>query len=44
MHNLVVRFVHVMAPLARLLGPGGIHPVVAESILVKQQLLMSRCT
>ena len=27
-------FVHVMATLARLLGPGGIRSVVAESVLV----------
>jgi hypothetical protein len=29
-----------IATLARLLGPGGIRSVVAESILVKQQLLI----
>src|SRR5713101_4800638 len=29
-----------MATLARLLGPGGIRSVVAESVLVKQQLLI----
>src|SRR6266705_6732019 len=40
MSNLVVLFVHVIATLARLLGPGGIRSVVAESVLVKQQLLI----
>ena len=40
MRNLVILFVHVMATLARLLGPGGIRSVVAESVLVKQQLLI----
>jgi putative transposase len=40
MRNLVILFVHVVATLARLLGPGGIRSVVAESVLVKQQLLM----
>src|ERR1700732_3949948 len=40
MSNLVVLFVHVMATVARLLGPGGIRSVVAESVLVKQQLLI----
>jgi hypothetical protein len=40
MRNLVILFVHVMATLARLLGPGGICSVIAESVLVKQQLLI----
>jgi hypothetical protein len=40
MREFVILFVHVMATLARLLGPGGIRPVVAESVLVKQQLLI----
>ena len=30
----------LLATLARLLGPGGIRSVVAESVLVKQQLLI----
>jgi hypothetical protein len=40
MRNLVILFVHVMATLARLLRPGGIRSVVADSVLVKQQLLI----
>src|SRR5271166_6563022 len=40
MRNLVILFVHVVATLARLLGPGGMRSVVAESVLVKQQLLI----
>ena len=40
MRDLVILFVHLMATLARLLGPGGIRSVVAESVLVKQQLLI----
>src|SRR6266700_2314568 len=40
MRELVILFVHAMATLARLLGPGGIRSVVAESVLVKQQLLI----
>ena len=40
MRNLVILFVHVMATLTRLLGPGGIRSVVAESVLAKQQLLI----
>src|ERR1700731_1193936 len=40
MHELVILFVHAIATLARLLGPGGIRSVVAESVLIKQQLLI----
>src|ERR1035437_257636 len=40
MRNLVILFVHVLATLARLWGPGGIRSVVAESVLVKHQLLI----
>src|SRR6187397_1795705 len=40
MRDLVILFVYVIATLARLLGPGGIHAVVAESVLIKQQLLI----
>src|SRR5205809_7280140 len=42
MRELVILFVHALATLARLLGPGGIRSVVAESVLVKQQLLINR--
>src|SRR6478735_8037884 len=40
MRDLVVLFVHLIATFARLLGPGGIRSVVAESVLIKQQLLI----
>ena len=40
MRDLVILFVHVIATLARLLGPGGIRSVIAESVLLKQQLLI----
>jgi hypothetical protein len=40
MRDLVILFVHVIATLVRLLGLGGIRSVVAESVLVKQQLLI----
>ena len=40
MHDLVILFVHLIATLARLLGPGGVRSVVAESVLIKQQLLI----
>ena len=40
MRNLLILFIHVVATLARLMGPGGLRSVVAESLLVKQQLLI----
>ena len=38
MRDLVIFLVHVIVTLSRLLGPGGIRSVVAESVPVKQQL------
>jgi hypothetical protein len=40
MRDLVVLFLHLLTTLARLAGPGGARAVVAESVLVKQQLLV----
>jgi hypothetical protein len=40
MRDLAVLFLHILATVARLAGPGGARAVVAESDLVKQQLLM----
>src|ERR1700732_1850608 len=40
MRNLVVLFIHLIATLARLLGPGGVRSIVAESLLLKHQLLI----
>ena len=40
MRDLTVLFLHLLATLARLVGPGGARSVVAESVLVKQQLLI----
>ena len=40
MRNLVVLFIHFIATLARLLGPGGVRSLVAESLLLKHQLLI----
>jgi hypothetical protein len=34
MRNLAVLFIHLIAVLARLLGPGGVRSVVAESLLL----------
>src|ERR1700676_1890890 len=40
MHDLAVLVLHLLATVARLAGPGGARAVVAESVLVKQQLLI----
>ncbi len=40
MRDLAVLFVHLLTTVARLAGPGGARSVVAESVLVKQQLLI----
>ena len=40
MRDLVVLFIHFIATLARLLGPGGARSIVAESLLLKHQLLI----
>jgi hypothetical protein len=40
MRDLVILFLHLLATIARLAGPGGARSVVAESVLVKHQLLI----
>src|SRR5713101_4872520 len=40
MRDLAVLFLHVLATVARLAGPGGARSVIAESVLVKHQLLI----
>ena len=40
MRDLAVLVLHLLATVARLAGPGGVRAVVAESVLVKQQLLI----
>jgi putative transposase len=40
MRDLVILFVHIIAALARLVRPGRIRSVIAESVLIKQQLLI----
>src|SRR6267143_5812440 len=40
MRDLAVLFIHLITTVARLAGPGGARSVVAESVLVKQQLLI----
>jgi len=41
MSNLVPLFVHFLATLARLLGPRGVRSIVAESLILKHQLLIA---
>ena len=40
MRDLVVLFIHLIATLARLLGPGGVRSLVAESLLLNHQMLI----
>ena len=40
MRDFVILFVHLIVTVARLAGPGGLRSVVAESVLVRHQLLV----
>src|SRR4249920_342977 len=40
MRDFVILFVHLIVTLARLARPGGLRSVVAESVLVRHQLLI----
>jgi hypothetical protein len=40
MRDFILLFVHVIATMARLAGPGGLRSVVAESALLRHQLLI----
>src|SRR5450759_2428144 len=40
MRDLAVLLLHLLATVARLAGPGGARAVVAESVLVKHQLII----
>jgi len=41
MRDLAINFIHLLVTIARLSGPGGARSVVAESLLVKHQLLIA---
>ncbi len=46
MRSLLLLLVHAVTTFARLFGPGGLRSVVAENLLLKQQLLVlnrARC-
>src|SRR5271170_5246466 len=40
MRDLLRLFVHLVITFARLLGPGGVRAVAAESLLLKHQLIV----
>jgi len=41
MKDLLILLVHLLTTVAKLLGPGGARAVVADSLLMKQQLLVA---
>jgi putative transposase len=41
MRELLILAIHLLVTFAKLVGPGGVRAVVAESLLLKQQLLIS---
>ena len=41
MKDLLLLLAHLLATLAQLLGPGGARSIVADSLLIKQQLLIA---
>ncbi len=41
MIHLLILAVHLLATIAKLVRPGGVRVVVAESLLIKHQLLIS---
>ncbi len=40
MRDLAILFIHLLATVAKLMSPGGARAVVAESLLVKHQLVI----
>src|SRR5438034_7992615 len=43
MIHLLILAVHLLATIAKLVRPGGVRAVVAESLVLKHQLLISSC-
>ena len=41
MMHLLILVVHLLATIAKLVRPGGVRAVVAESLLLKHQLVIS---
>ena len=40
MRDFLILFVHLIVTVARLAGPGGLRSVIAESVIVRHQLLI----
>jgi hypothetical protein len=40
MRDFIILFIHVIVTMARLAGPGGLRSVVAESTLIRHQVLI----
>ena len=40
MRDLFILLIHLLATIVKLMGPGGVRSVAAESILIKQQLIV----
>ena len=40
MKDLALLLIHLLTTLAKLLGPGGVKAIVADSLLMKQQLIV----
>jgi len=40
MQDLLILLAHLLTTIAKLLGPGGARAIVADSLLMKQQLLV----
>ena len=40
MKDLLILLAHLLTTIAKLLGPGGVRAVVADSLLMRQQLLV----
>ena len=40
MKDLLILLAHLLTTIAELLGPGGVRTIVADSLLMKQQLLI----
>ncbi len=40
MKNVLLLLIHLLTAAAKLLGPGGINSIIAENLVLKQQLLV----
>ena len=40
MKDLLILIAHLLTTIAKLLGPGGARAIIADSLLMKQQLLI----